>query len=215
MTINKTIKYMIVFVGAVSLIILSTLTLSGSQDGIKQENSLSQDNTKLSNNDMPLYSKSSASLPLLDTKELSNLSEMIIIGTVKEITPSKWNSIDGKRPCGIDSFSLENLIYTDITISVDKYLKNPSSSKEVTVRVDGGTVGNDTLEIDCEPTFKSGEKILLFLTKDVTNRTKDIGPEHFKVTGCMQGKFALTNDGKAVRPDKTVSQEELLSTIKE
>jgi len=162
---NKNIKYMIVFIGAVTLIMLSALALSGSQDGIKLTNRPSQD-TKLANNDMPLYSKSSASLPLLGSEELSNYSDTIVIGTVKEINPSKWNSINGKRPDGIDSFSLENLIYTDITISVEKYLKNPSSAKEITVRLDGGTVGNDTLETDYEPTFKSGEKVLLFLTKD-------------------------------------------------
>lgn len=211
---NKNIKYMIVFVGAVSLIMLSALALSGSQDGIKLTNNPSQDNTKLPNNDMPLYSKPSASLVPLNDTELSNCSEMIVIGTVKEILPSKWTSVDGKRPDGIDSFSLENSIYTDITISVDKYLKNPSSSKEVTVRLYGGTVGNDTLEVDHEPMFKPGEKVLLFLTEDVVISTKDIKPEHFKVTGCMQGKFTLTDDGKAVRPDKTVNLDELLSKIK-
>jgi hypothetical protein len=211
---NKTIKYMVVFVGAVSLIILSTLTLSCSQDGIKQENSPLQEN-KLANNDVPLYSESSASLVPLSSEELSNKSYTIVIGSVKEMLPSKWNSIDGKRPNGIDSFSLENLIYTDIIIIVDKYLKNPLQSKEITVRVDGGTVGNDTFIAMHEPSFKANEKVLLYLIKDVTNRTKDIEPEHFKVTGCMQGKFTLTNDGKAVRPDKIVSQEELLSTIKE
>ncbi|WP_245860368.1 hypothetical protein [Methanosarcina spelaei] len=211
---NKNIKYMIVFFGAVSLIILSSLALSGSHDVIKNTNSPSQDNTKLSNNDMPLYSKSSASLPLLDNEELSNRSEMIIIGTVKETLPSKWTSADGKRPKGIDSFSLENSIYTDITINVDKYLKNPSSSKEVTVRLDGGTVGNDTLEADYEPTFKPGEKVLLFLTDDVVAGTSKIGPKHFRATGCMLGKFTLTDDGKAVRRDKTVNQDELLSAIK-
>jgi len=209
---NKNIKYMIVFIGAVTLIMLSALALSGSQDGIKLTNRPSQD-TKLANNDMPLYSKSSASLPLLGSEELSNYSDTIVIGTVKEINPSKWNSINGKRPDGIDSFSLENLIYTDITISVEKYLKNPSSAKEITVRLDGGTVGNDTLETDYEPTFKSGEKVLLFLTKDVTIGTSNIEPKHLRVTGCMQGKFTLTDDGKAVRPDKTVSQDELLNTI--
>lgn len=212
---NKNIKYMIVFFGAVSLIMLSALALSGSQDVIKNTNSPPQDNTKLANNDMPLYSESSASLPLLDNKELSNRSEMIIVGTVKEILPSKWTSVDGKRPNGIDSFSLENSIYTDITINVDKYLKNPSSSKEVTVRLDGGTVGNDTLEANYEPMFKPGEKVLLFLTEDVVTSTSNIEPKHLRVTGCMLGKFTLTDDGKAVRRDKTVSQDELLSTIKD
>lgn len=212
---NKNIKYMIFFVGAVSLIMLSALAFSGSQDGIKLANNPSQDDTKLANNDMPLYSKSSASLVPLNDTELSNDSDTIVIGTVKEIIPPKWNSGDGKRPVNTDQFSLQSFIYTDITISVDKYLKNPSSSKEVTVRVDGGTVGNDTFEADYEPTFQPGEKVLLYLMKDATIRTRDIKPEHFKVTGYIQGKFTLTDDGKAVRRDKTVSQDELLSKIKE
>ncbi|AKB83312.1 hypothetical protein MSBR3_2734 [Methanosarcina barkeri 3] len=212
---NKSIKFMIAFVGAVFLIMFGALALSGSQDGIKLANNSSQDNTKLANNDMPLYGETSASLVPLSPEELNNDSYTIIIGTVKEINPSKWNSIDGKRPDGVDSFSLENFIYTDITISVDEYLKNPLSSKEVTVRVDGGTVGNDTLEANHEPSFKTDEKVLLYLTNDLANHSKDIKPEHFKVTGCMQGKFTLTDDGKAVRRGKTVSQEELLSTIKE
>jgi hypothetical protein len=203
MTMNKYTKYMIVLGGAVSLILLSALVLSGSQD-IKQ-----------ANNDMPLYSESSASLVPLNSEELSNNSYTILIGTVKEIKPSKWNSVDGKRPNGIDSFSLEHLIYTDIIISVDKYLKNPLPSKEVTVRIDGGTVGNDTYEAMYEPGFKANEKVLLYLMEDVTNRTKDISPEHFKVTGYMQGKFTLTDNGKAIRPGENFSQNELLSKIKE
>jgi len=81
------------------------------------------------------------------------------------------------------------------------------------VRVDGGTVGNDTLETDYEPTFKPGEKVLLFLTDDVVTGTSNIEPKHFRATGCMLGKFTLTDGGKAIRPDKTVSQDELLSTI--
>jgi hypothetical protein len=140
---------------------------------------------------------------------------MILIGRVKEILPSKWTSADGKRPDGIDSFSLENSIYTDITISVDRYLKNPSSSKEVTVRLYGGTVGNDTLEAHDEPTFKPGEKVLLFLTDDVVTSTKDIKPEHFKVTGCMLGKYTLTDDGKATRLGENITLDELQSTIRE
>lgn len=211
---NKSIKYILVFVGAVSLILLSATAFSGSQDCIKPANNPLQENNKPANNDMPLYSESSASLVPLSPEKLNNNSYTVLIGTVKEINPSRWNSIDGKRPNGIDSFSLENLIYTDIIISVDKYLKNPLSSKEVRVRVDGGTVGNDTFIAGYEPSFKANEKVLLYLMKDVTKRTKDIEPEHFKVTGFMQGKFALTSDGKAIRPDETVSQDELLSTIK-
>lgn len=197
------------------MITLSALALSSSQDGIKQADSPLKENDKLANSDMPLYSEASASLVPMNFEELSNESYTVLIGTVKEINPSKWNSIDGKRPAGIDSFSLENLIYTDITISVDEFLKNPLSSKEVIVRVDGGTVGNDTYEARYEPSFNANERVLLYLMKDATNRTKDISPEHFKVTGYMHGKFTLTDDGKAVRPGENFSQNELLSTIKD
>jgi len=208
-------KYIIVLVGALSLIALSALALSGSQDSNKLANTPSQDSTKLVNNDKPLYCEASASLVALDDEELSNNSDTIIIGTVKEILPSKWSTTDGKKPVNTDRFSPSCFIYTDIIISVDEYIKNSSSSKDVTVRVWGGTVGDDTFKVSEEPRLKIGEKVLLYLTKDTGPSTKDIGPEHYRVTGALQGKFTLTDDGKAIRSDKTVSQEELLSTIKE
>lgn len=203
------------FSGAFSLIILSALVFSGSLDNINLVNNPSSDNAKLVINDKPLYGDFCATLEPLNDTELSNNSDMVVIGTVKEILPSKWNSADGKRPNNTDSFNLESLIYTDITINVDKFFKSSSSSREVTVRVYGGTVGNDTLVVDFEPTFQPGEKVLLYLMKDATKGTSNIGPEHFKVTGLMQGKFTLTDDGKAVRFDKTIGQDELLSKIKE
>ena len=101
----------------------------------------------------------------------------------------------------------------DVTIAhVDKYLKNSLSSKEVIVRTYGGNVGNDRMTLDIEAGFKPGEKVLLYLEKDISPMAT-VGSEHFFVYGSMQGKFTLTDDGKAIRPDETVSQEELLSTI--
>jgi hypothetical protein len=74
----------------------------------------------------------------LTHEDLSNYSDKIVIGTVKEMLPSRWNTIDGKEP-DVDAESGSfNLIYTDFIVSVDKYLKNPSSSKEIIVRLEGG-----------------------------------------------------------------------------
>lgn len=208
-------KYAIVLVGALSLIMLVALVLPGAQSNMISTNSPTQDNIKNGNIDEPLYGEGSASLIPFNHSDLLIKSDTIVIGKVKEILPSKWNTIDGKRPGGTVAFSPFCLIYTDIVISVDKYEKNPLSSKEVTVRVDGGKVGNDTLVSESEPSFQPGEKVLLYLTKDTSTGTKDIGPEHFRVTGLMQGKYALTDDGKAKRPDETISQDELLRTIKQ
>ena len=38
--------------------------------------------------------------------------------------------------------------------------------------------------------------------KDDNPGTKDIDPDHFRVTGFIQGKYTLTDDGKATRPGK-------------
>ena len=209
-------KYMIILIGALSLITLSALALSGSQDNIKITSTPLQDNAKPVNNDMPLYCESSASFVPLNDKQLSSETDTTFVGIVKKILPSKWNTADGKRPGNTDdAFSPSCLIYTDIIISVDEYLKNPLSSKEVKVRVEGGTVGNDTLIASYEPSLESGEKVLLYLMKDDNPGTKDIDPDHFRVTGFIQGKYTLTDDGKATRPGKNTTLDELSSTIKE
>jgi len=178
------------------------------------------DNVKLANNtdgftgtNDPLDVKISASIIKCTHADLKNNSYIIVTGKVKEILPSKWNTIDGDKPNKENTKSDQDcIIYTDIIISVDKYLKNPLSSKEVIVRTYGGKVGNDSMTLDIEAGFKSGENVLLYLEKDLSTKAND-GSEYFYVYGSMQGKFTLTDDGKATRPDETVSQEELLSTI--
>lgn len=167
------------------------------------------------NFDKPITIGISGSLEEYSYNDLNNHADTILIGKVKEILPSRWNSIDGQMNKSVLEINPGELIYTDIIIIVDKYLKNSLSSDEVTVRVVGGTIGNITMSSDIEPSFESGEKVLLYLSNDTYPYTKDIGSEHFVVTGYVQGKFRLTDDGKAVRYDKTVSQDELLSTIKE
>ena len=161
------------------------------------------------------YLRIDATLVAYTYEDLNNYSDTVIIGTVKEILPSKWNTADGKQP---DKTAAElessDIIYTDIIINVDKCLKNPLSSNEVTVRVIGGTVGNVSLTTDEESNFKLGEKVLLYLKEDTYCDTKNVGSDHFVTTGHVQGKFTLTADGKAATPYESITQQELLRTIK-
>jgi len=206
-TIRNKTKYGILFICGISLLMIAVLGLP---------NIHSQEGSKLINDDEPLHGEFSSSYLILNHTELSNKSDTIVIGTVKEILPSKWNSVDGKKPSGKVQFSPQTFIYTDVLINVDEYVKNPLSSKEIIVRVEGGTVGNDTLVTDSQPTFQPGEKVLLYLIKGENPDANDKGAEHFRVTGSLQGKFTLTDDGKAKEYNgETISQEKLLSTIKE
>lgn len=212
MSIKNSTKYGIFIVGAFSLLILSAFAISNSsQDCIKIPNNPSQKSI-----DEPITISRSALLAAYTYEDLNNNSDTVIIGTVKEILPSKWNTADGKQP---DKTAAElessDIIYTDIIVNVDKYLKNPLSSNEVTVRVIGGTVGSVSMTSDDEPNFKLGEKVLLYLKEDTYRDTKNVGSEHFVTTGHLQGKFTLTGDGKAATPYESITQEELLSTIKE
>lgn len=214
MTKSNSTKYGLLLVGILSLLIVGIFMLSDvSQDSFKTlEQSEKPEET---NFDKPITIGISGSLEEYSYNDLNNHADTILIGKVKEILPSRWNSIDGQMNKSVLEINPGELIYTDIIIIVDKYLKNSLSSDEVTVRVVGGTIGNITMSSDIEPSFESGEKVLLYLSNDTYPYTKDIGSEHFVVTGYVQGKFRLTDDGKAVRYDKTVSQDELLSTIKE
>jgi hypothetical protein len=200
-------KYGVFLVGALSLLTLNVLNVLALSAPLN-------DSIKLADNiNEPETISISGSIEELNHEELSNLSDTIFIGKVKEILPGRWNTIDGKEPATDVEIDPFDLIYTDIIISVDKYLKNPLSSKEVIVRVVGGTIGNVSMEAEFEPSFKNGENVLLFLTKDTNPGTKDLRPDHFVVTGLMMGKFTLTNDGKAIRPDENTTLDELLSTI--
>ncbi|SFM47137.1 hypothetical protein [Methanolobus profundi] len=145
---------------------------------------------------------------------LSRKSDLIIAGTVKEILPGKWNTIDGKRPHN-SSNDLEwyDVIYTDVVITVDEYLKSSSATDEVVVRVFTGTVDGDVSTADYEPSFQTEEKVFLYLIEDDWEYTKDLGPEHYFVTGSAQGKLTIMDDGTAVGVHGTISQEELVEMI--
>lgn len=202
------IKYGIFLLFALFLLTSNTLELFN----------LSNNNTELeNNNNKPLGINICIDFIPYTHEELRDNSDTIVTGTVKEILPPRWNTADGKRPFKL-IYQLnypDDIIYTDIVISVDEYLKNPLPSRELIVRVTGGTIGGLSMTTDADPSFNADEKVLLYLRKDRSSSTKDIGPEHFIVTDYYRGKYTLTDDGKAVRPDENTTLEELLSTVKD
>ncbi|AKB18724.1 hypothetical protein [Methanosarcina sp. WWM596] len=203
---RKIIKYGIFLVWVLSLLTLNALALSDpSNDNLKLEN----------NNSESIGIDICIDFIWYTHEELRDHSDTIVIGTVKEILTPRWNTADGKQPHKLLSkFEYpDDVIYTDIVISVDEYLKNPSPSGELIVRVTGGTVGDFSMATDADPSFNTGEKVLLFLRIDTNPNTKDIGPEHFIVTDFYRGKYTLTEDGKATTPDEHTTLDVLLSSI--
>ena len=168
---------------------------------------------EFSASDLPTITVSSC-VAYMGLDELTNNSDLILIGSVKEILPARWNTPDGEQPeNALEDLGLHEVIYRDVVISVDEYLKKSLSSNEVVVRVLGGTVGNLTMDVEDQPSLEPGEDVLLYLVNDTHPATKNLGPEYFVVCGCFQGKFSLSEDGKAVSKGGTVELEEILKLI--
>ncbi|KKG14539.1 hypothetical protein EO98_06290 [Methanosarcina sp. 2.H.T.1A.6] len=158
--------------------------------------------------DVPMTISVSSEAVYLSPYDLAKESNLILTGSVKEILPERWNTPDGKFPeKSFEDLDWEDVIYRVVVFSVDRYLKNSLPSEEVVVLVLGGMVGNLSPDVEDEPSFEPGEGVLLFLVEDTYPATKDLEPGHFVVCRVFQGKFSLTEDGKASSEGETIELE--------
>ncbi|MBE0428125.1 MAG: hypothetical protein IBX72_15995 [Nitrospirae bacterium] len=184
-------------------------------------------NTKSIDEPMTYVTSSSWGDEILNNSLLADGSESIILGHVIKVNPAIWNTIDGKKPISTSKMPAskeefeekekERRIYADAIIKVDKKIKNESTPSEIVVRTLGGNVGDDFMLVEDEAKFEVGEKVLLFLTKEDPFTDNSAGT-HYRVTGWKFGKFSITNDNQALRPNlpeshKKISLEELLNSI--
>jgi hypothetical protein len=220
MALNRKAIYLIIILGLVSIFMIGLFTgifpQFSDDNRSKQADELENDTEmKFNANEVeygpylgqPVVMEVGGISEKLSYEDLNSQSNVVLIGTVKEIFPSKWNTPNGERPGNkIDDSDILEVMYTDITIHVNEYLKNPLSSEEVTVRVPGGTIGNETIWIEDAPSFEQNETVLLYLRGESSP---------FDVTGMSQGKFTVTDNGMAVRPDGIITLEELSKKIHE
>lgn len=164
---------------------------------------------------------------VLNDSFLEAHSDNIIMGKVIKILPSKWNTLDGKKPVSDDKKpeskeefygkQKEYNIYTDVIIKVDKKIKNELTPDVMTVRTLGGQVDEVIMIEEDEAKFELGENVLLFLTKEDPFTDNSAGT-HYRLTGWKHGKFTITKDNQAVRPDvpaeyQKIPLEKLLNSI--
>jgi hypothetical protein len=77
-------------------------------------------------------------------------------------------------------------IFTYVSVSIEQYVKG-AGDKEVAIKIPGGRVGDIIQLVSDTPSFRIGERMLLFLKDDF-----------FQVVGWRQGKFAIINRKVAV-----------------
>ncbi len=117
--------------------------------------------------------------------ELVQRAEIIFQGTVKDVR-SQWIGEGAERR-----------IVSFVTFTVDDALKgNPGA--EYTIRMLGGTVGDETMEVTDAPKFKVGERQILFVENN--------GNQFVPLVGIQYGRFHVKRDEKSGRDMVITSQ---------
>lgn len=137
--------------------------------------------TYMQKSKQPVVVQGSASLPELKKEEIIQQSDTIVIARVESQTSFKAQSEIRENK--------EDVI-TNVSLSVEKYLRNyyNDSFQEIIVQTLGGTVENLNMNIEGTPTFKDGERIIIFLKKKDNNV--------FTVYGWAQGKYSIDSNGE-------------------
>lgn len=93
-------------------------------------------------------------------------AQRIVVGTIAEVGPARWNTPDGQRPARTvcDGEPLPNaIIYTPARVRVEQVVKGAITSAEIDVLLDGGTVGPDSLLTFGDQPLVADQRVLLFL----------------------------------------------------
>ena len=140
-----------------------------------------------------LSSESAAIMQGMSTEELTQSSDLVLEGEVKEVR-SYWSK-DGKT------------IITWAVILDSYVIKGRVTQKHILVEYEGGEIGDIGFRVSDVTPLKKGEKVILFLK---TGKSKKDG-HVFKIVGKGQGKYTIDNDGIARKGGFSIlSGEELI-----
>jgi hypothetical protein len=105
--------------------------------------------------------------------ELVSRAEMIFQGSVTDVR-SEWTGEGAQRH-----------IMSYVTLRVEDAIKGKPGST-VTLRMLGGTVGGETMEVTDAPKFKVGDRDILFVENN--------GTQFVPLVGIMHGRFRVKKD---------------------
>jgi hypothetical protein len=113
--------------------------------------------------------------PVITVERLAQEADVIAVGRVSAMR-AEWNE-DRSR------------IQTRVTIAVEKSLKGPTATDEVTILVPGGEVDGVGELYTHMATFHQDEDVLVFATKDAKGE--------LRVTQGPEGKYLIEKDAKS------------------
>jgi hypothetical protein len=90
------------------------------------------------------------------------------------------------------------MILTPHVLRIDVAYKTPRGlvvPRRVVVFLLGGTLGTTTVHVNSEAVMTPGERVILFLARDLVRAALSSEPHVFNVLGGFQGKFTIVDGG--------------------
>jgi hypothetical protein len=144
-------------------------------------------------------------------------SEIIVIGEIKEVLPSKWNTLETVNNRSLTSRSdvrqLGFGIFTDVIVTPVRFLKG-SAPEDSTLRIRSfaGQIEHIRFINDLEPTYQEGQTYLFLLEQYRGAVENHIDPGFYLPIISGTGAFHIEN-GVAVSFDDGWSLDELVAYI--
>lgn len=134
----------------------------------------------------------------------------IVIGTVRQVQPSRWTTPDGQRPTNPHAIANSQSIYTPVLLDVAQYLKGVQPQAQLLLFAVGGTLGADYVaRNDNLFAFREGERVLLFLTLPLAEPRELDGQPFWSV----EDRYTITPNNLATNYYQTLPLQQLLDQI--
>ena len=140
-------------------------------------------------------------------------SPVIVIGTVQQVGPARWNTPDGTRPANPHDLSTgPHEIFRPVVLQVDEYLRGPLPVLELQLFAWGGTIGQDSFTFHPEYLYElhEGERVVLFLKPRDPAQDQALGDQPW---WNIMEQYTITPDGQATNVYRTLPLEELRAEI--
>ena len=143
----------------------------------------------------------------MPVEELATSSEAVVIGTVQQLTGVGTNG---------------GGVVTLVQLSVDEVAKGAIAEPVITLKEDGGVVGDQREVVFGAPRFQIGERVLLFLTlrPDGSLRTNHLSLGKFRievgVSGMPQARQDVASDATVIGNDGAIAAplEDLVAAVR-
>lgn len=118
-----------------------------------------------------------------------------------------------------EAFQIKNVSgsianFTDYYFNLNSILRGNEESDTITVRVQGGTVGNYTEVYEFSPNLETDNEYLLFLYKPGRGGAYNTEGDYYYVLGLTQGSFSEDNAGNFVsQSGEVLTQESLIAAL--